>query len=59
MHSKLLIPILIVVVVLWRIYVRTRRSFGRQRVQPRPMAIRIGIFAVFGIGLLAMSARAP
>ena len=59
MHSKLLIPILIVAVVLWRIYARTRRSFGRQRVQPRPMAIRIGIFGLLGIGLLAISARAP
>ena len=59
MHSKMIIPILIVAVVLWRIYVRTRRSFGRQRVRPRPMVVRIGILAVFGIVLLAMSARAP
>ena len=59
MHSKQIIPIIIVAVVLWRIYLRTRRSFGRQRVRPRQMAVRVGIFGLFGVVLLTMSARAP
>ena len=59
MHAHYIVPVLVVLFILWRIYMRMRRSFGRQRVQPRPMAIRIGIFGLLGIGLLAMSARAP
>jgi cytochrome b561 len=59
MHSKLIIPILIGAVVLWRIFIRTRRSFGRQRVQPKRMAVRIGILGLFAIALLAMTVAAP
>ena len=59
MHLKLIIPILIVAVVLWRIYMRTRRSFGRQRVQPRRMAVRIGLLGLFGVVLIALSAAVP
>ncbi len=59
MQSKLIIPILVFAVVLWRIYMRTRRSFGRQRVQPRRIAVRIGILGLFGVVLIALSAATP
>jgi cytochrome b561 len=52
MHTKLLVPILIASVVLWRIYMRMRRSFGRQSVQPRRMTIRITVLALIGVLLL-------
>ena len=52
MHTKLIVPVLIVAVVVWRIFMRMRRSFGRQRVQPRRMTIRITVLALIGLLLL-------
>jgi len=45
-NPKLIVPILIGALIVWRIYMRTRRSFGRQRVRPRPMTIRIAVLAL-------------
>lgn len=58
MHSKLIAPILIAAVIGLRLYVRMRRSFGRQRVQPRRMTARITIFAVLGALLLLITRAA-
>ncbi len=52
MSSKLIAPILITAFIAWRVYIRMRRSFGRQRVQPRRMTARITIFALFGVLLI-------
>ena len=53
MNTKLLVPILIAAIVVWWIYVRMRRTFGRQSVQPRRMTIRITVLALIGVLLLA------
>src|SRR5437879_10868254 len=41
-----LAPALVTTFVAWRIYVRVRRSIGRQPLQPRRMVARIVIFSV-------------
>lgn len=56
MHSKLIIPIVVAALVGPRLYLRIRRSFGRQPVQPRRMTVRITIFAVL-VALLAFLTR--
>lgn len=52
MHTKLIVPVLIAAIVLWRVYVRIRRSFGRQSVRPRRVTIRITVLALIGVLLL-------
>jgi len=52
MSLKLIAPILITAFIAWRVYIRTRRSFGRQQVQPRRMTTRIAVFALFGVLLV-------
>ncbi len=56
MHSKFIVPVVVAVLVGVRLYLRMRRSFGRQSVQPRRMTVRISIFAVL-VGLLALLTR--
>ncbi len=52
MHSKLIVPVLIAALIGLRLYMRMRRSFGRQRVQPRRMTVRITIFALLCVLLV-------
>ena len=52
MHSKLIIPVLVVALLAWRIYIRMRRTFGRQRVEPRRLRVRITLLGVIGALLL-------
>ena len=39
-----IVPFLLAALVMWSIYRRLRRSFGRQRLRPVQMGIRIGLF---------------
>ena len=55
MHAKLIVPILLVALVLWRIYIRLRRTFGRQPVQPRRITTRVAVLALVGAVLLPAS----
>lgn len=55
MNSKLIVPILIAAFIAWRIYIRTRRSFGRQRVQRQRMLARITVFALLAVLLLLLT----
>lgn len=55
MHSKLILPILIAALIGLRVYMRMRRSFGRQRVQPRRMTVRIAIFAILSVLLVILT----
>ena len=57
MQPRSLTPVLIGATVLFAIYRRLRGSFGRQRVRPRRMMLRLGILGLIGI-LLVMGARA-
>lgn len=53
MDPKLITPILIGALVVWAIVRRVRRTFGRQRVQPARMWLRIGILTLIGAGFVA------
>lgn len=57
MNSKLIVPVLIAALVIWRIYMRMRRSFGRQRVRSKPMIIRSAVLALIACALLVMAGR--
>jgi hypothetical protein len=56
MHSasSQIVPFLFAALVVWSIYRRLRRSFGKQRLRPVQMGIRIGLFLLIG-GLLLPS----
>lgn len=56
MHSKLTVLILVAALIGLRLYMRMRRSFGRQRVQPRRMTVRATILTLLAV-LLAVFAR--
>jgi hypothetical protein len=55
MHStsSQIVPFLLAAVVVWSVYRRLRRSFGKQRLRPVQMSIRIGLFLLIGTLLLA------
>lgn len=57
MNPKLFAPILIGALIVWRLYTRTRRSFGRQLVRPRPMTIRIVVLALAGAFVAVAASR--
>ena len=59
MHTKLIIPILIGALIAARLYLRVRRTFGRQRVRPRRITVRIGILALVGGLLVVFTSREP
>ncbi|HEX4269123.1 MAG TPA: hypothetical protein VHY36_14640 [Steroidobacteraceae bacterium] len=46
MDPRLVTPYLITAIVVWAVYRRMRRSFGRQRVQEKRMWIRIGFLTL-------------
>jgi hypothetical protein len=52
--SSQIVPFLFAALVVWSIYRRLRRSFGKQRLRPVQMYIRIGLFLLVG-GLLLPS----
>ena len=55
MDPKLITPILIAALVVWGIYRRLRRTFGRQAVQPWRLWLRIGILTLLGGMFVATS----
>ena len=59
MDRTLLIPLLTSAVVLWAVYRRLRRTFGRQPVQPRRLFARAGLLIVVGCLLLATAVKEP
>src|ERR1700690_767987 len=54
---RLATPILVGALVLWALYRRVRRSFGRQAVNPVRLRLRIGLLALIGGLLLVASVR--
>lgn len=59
MDPRLITPLLVAALVVWSVYRRTRRSFGRQAVQPGRLWFRIGLFAFLGGLILLTSPRDP
>ena len=49
MDPKLITPFLLGAVVIWAVYRRMRRNFGRQPLNAGRMKFRIGFFAVIGV----------
>jgi len=56
MDPKVITPILFTALVVWGIVRRLRRSFGRQRVQPGRIWLRIAIFTLIGVLYVVTSA---
>ena len=54
MDPKIITPILMAVFVIWAVYRRMRRTFGRQKVSERRIWIRIGVLTIVG-GLFLMT----
>jgi len=50
-------PFLFAALVVFAIYRRLRRSFGRQPLRPRRMSVRIALLALVGCALLPMALR--
>jgi hypothetical protein len=48
MDSHLIAPIVFAALVVWGIYRRMRRTFGRQKIDVRRIPVRIGILAIVG-----------
>ena len=59
MRPEYITPLLITAVVVWGLYRRVRRSFGRQPVEPRRLWSRIVILSLVGALILASTARDP
>lgn len=57
MDPRLLLPYLIVALIVWRLYYRMRRSFGRQRVRDGYMWFRIGILTLVAVSIAVLIAR--
>lgn len=49
MSPNLIAPIVIAPLIVWRIYARLRRNFGRQPIRPKRMWTRVGILAVVAV----------
>lgn len=50
--SSQFVSLLLAAVVVWSVYLRLRRSFGKQRLRPVQMGFRIGLFLLIGCLLL-------
>ena len=46
MTPNLIVPAIAAPLIVWRLYARTRRSFGRQMIQPKRMWTRVVILSV-------------
>lgn len=46
MTPNVLVPIVVAPLIVWRLYARTRRQFGRQPIQPKRMWTRVAILSV-------------
>lgn len=57
MDPRLVLPYVIAALIVWRVYRRMRRSFGRQRVRDGYMWFRVGILSVVTVLLGATIAR--
>jgi hypothetical protein len=57
MDLRLFVPYLIAAVIVWRLYRRMRRSFGRQRVRDGYMWFRIGLLSLIATFVSILIAR--
>jgi len=59
MDPRLVLPYVIAALVVWRVYRRMRRSFGRQRVRDGYMWFRVGLLSVVTVLVSLTVARDP
>lgn len=59
MNSHFIVPVLVTALVLWTLYRRVRRNFGRQTVNSRRLYGRAAILGVLGALLLSVLWRDP
>ena len=57
MDPRLVTPYLIAAIIVWSLYRRMRRSFGRQRVRDGFMWLRIGILSALAVFIAVQVAR--
>jgi hypothetical protein len=55
--SSQFVSLLLAAVVVWSVYLRLRRSFGKQRLRPVQLGFRIGLFLLIGCLLLSSVMR--
>ena len=59
MSPNVLVPIVVAPLIVWRLYARTRRNFGRQPIQPKRMWTRVAILSVVTLLVAAQGVIAP
>lgn len=59
MDARLITPYVIATLIAWRLYIRTRRSFGRQRVSEGRMWVRIGILTALTVVVVTLAIIGP
>lgn len=59
MDARLITPYVVAALIAWRLYIRTRRSFGRQRVSAGRMWVRIGILTALTVVVLTLALTGP
>lgn len=59
MSPNVLVPIVVAPLIVWRLYARTRRNFGRQPIQPKRMWTRVAVLSVVTLLVAAQGVIAP
>lgn len=59
MSPNLIVPIVVAPLIVWRLYARMRRNFGRQPIQPKRMWMRVVIFSVITLLVAAQGIIDP
>lgn len=59
MSPNLIAPLVLAPLIVWRVYARTRRSFGRQPILPKRMWTRVGFLSVVIVLFALEGVRSP
>jgi hypothetical protein len=59
MSPNLIVPIVMAPLIVWRLYYRMRRNFGRQPIRPKRMWSRVGILSVLILLFAVQGVRNP
>ncbi|MGH8184893.1 MAG: DUF1453 domain-containing protein, partial [Rhodanobacteraceae bacterium] len=59
MSPNVIVPIVIAPLIVWRLYMRMRRNFGRQPIRPKRMWTRVAILSVVIVLFALEGLRGP
>lgn len=59
MSPNILVPVVVAPLIVWRLYARMRRNFGRQPIQPRRMWTRVAVLSVVTVLFSLEGLRGP